>query len=283
MNIQITKKTGTANTTVCSTRKPKYIAIHYTAGVTSKAGTALGTASYFAKETTEASADFIVDDGTFVQYNPDPTSRYCWAVGAKKKNPYTKGGSLWGVCKNANSVSIEICSTNKTGKITSANDDNYSFTDKAVDNGAKLTAYLMKTYGVDIDHVVRHYDVTGKLCPGIKGWNADSGSETAWTDFKTRVLSYFNQDSTAAAGTTTSKTDTTETNTKEETTVEQRYNSLAEMPDYAKDTIKKLCKKGYLGGYGTKKDDDGLPADLDLSIDMIRMFTINDRAGVYGD
>ena len=29
----------------------------------------------------------------------------------------------------------------------------------------KLTAYLADTYDLDRDHIIRHYDVTGKLCP----------------------------------------------------------------------------------------------------------------------
>lgn len=265
MNFEIVKRTSTTNTTACSPRKPQYIAIHYSAGVTSKAGSAANTAAWFAKPEAQASADFIVDDATFVQFNPDPLTRYCWAVGAKAKNPYTKGGSLFGICKNANSISIEICSTNRTGKMTQANDDNYSFTDKAVENGAKLTACLMETYGIDIDHVVRHYDVTGKLCPGIVGWNADSGSEDAWKDFLTRVRRYAGQD-----------------NQKEEDNVE-RINTLAEVPSWAKPTILKMIDKDILTGSGTKRDDDGRPADLDLSIDMIRVFVTNDRAGVYGD
>ena len=51
----------------------------------------------------------------------------------------------------------------------------------------ELTRYLMAEYGIDADHVVRHYDVSGKLCPGIIGWNKESGSEKAWQAFKARL------------------------------------------------------------------------------------------------
>lgn len=54
---------------------------------------------------------------------------------------------------------------------------------------------------------------------------------------------------------------------------EMRYNTVDECPEWAKKTILKLIKKGYLSGDGQK---------LDLSHDMVRMFVINDRAGVYG-
>jgi hypothetical protein len=55
---------------------------------------------------------------------------------------------------------------------------------------------------------------------------------------------------------------------------EMRYKTVAEMPDWAKATIQKLMDKGLLAGKGE--------AGLDLSEDMIRMFIINDRAGLYG-
>jgi N-acetylmuramoyl-L-alanine amidase CwlA len=182
MTINITKKTSTANTTVLKGRKILYIVEHYTAGVTSKSGSAANIASYFGRETTQASADFIVDDANIIQYNPDPENRYCWAVGG---NSYgNKGGSLYGVAKNANSISVEICSTNDTGKVTNVNDSHWSFTDSVLDKAVELTRYLMKKYGIDADHVIRHYDVNGKPCPGIIGWNAETGDESKWKAFK---------------------------------------------------------------------------------------------------
>ena len=58
---------------------------------------------------------------------------------------------------------------------------------------------------------------------------------------------------------------------KEET--EMRYNTVEECPKWAQETIRKLIKKGFLSGDGK---------NLDLSTDMIRIFVINDRAGIYG-
>ena len=60
-----------------------------------------------------------------------------------------------------------------------------------------------------------------------------------------------------------------------------RYNKVAEMPSYAQPTIIKMVDGGFIGGAGTKKDENNRPADLDLSIDMIRVFATNDRAGLY--
>lgn len=185
--ISITKKTGTANTTYSKGRSIKYIVVHYTAGTSSASGKAANTAAYFAKSSTGASADFIVDDANIVQYNPDIKNRYCWAVGGSKQN--TKGGSLYGVAKNANCINVEICSTNSTGKVKSANDSTWSFTAAVLNNATDLVKYLMETYSIDADHVIRHYDCTGKCCPGVYGWNADSGSESKWKSFKAGLTS----------------------------------------------------------------------------------------------
>ena len=183
--LNITKITSTAKTTAYSGRKIQYIVIHYTAGVSSKPGSAANIARYFATSDKDASADFIVDDVTIVQYNPNPRIRYCWAVGGAKYG--NKGGRLYGVAKNTNCVSIEICSTNSTGKMQSANSPTYSFTDAALKNALDLTKHLMAEYGIDAAHVIRHYDVNGKLCPGIIGWNAESGDESKWAAFKAQL------------------------------------------------------------------------------------------------
>ena len=181
----ITNKFSTVHTTAKANRDIKYIVIHYTAGVTSKAGSAINTADFFRTTSTEVSSDFTVDDTTVVQYNPDIKNRYTWHCGGNKYA--TKGGSLYGICKNSNSIGIEICSANSTGKMQNANDKSYSFTDAAVANAVWLVKKLMAEYNIPAERVVRHYDVTGKPCPGIIGWNADSGSETKWTAFKQAV------------------------------------------------------------------------------------------------
>jgi peptidoglycan hydrolase-like protein with peptidoglycan-binding domain len=45
----------------------------------------------------------------------------------------------------------------------------------------------MKEYDIDIDHVIRHYDVTGKCCPNP--YVLDNKRKTSWTweQFKERV------------------------------------------------------------------------------------------------
>ena len=183
--MNIIECTNTANTAELKNRKIKYIVIHYTAGITSRPGTAKSNARYFAKETTKASADFIVDDENIVQYNPDIKNRYCWHCGGSKYK--TKGGSLYKVCTSANSIGIEMCSTNSAKKVTNPNDANWYFTDSVIDNCVELTKKLMKEYDIKPDHVIRHYDINGKLCPGIIGWNEDTNDISKWQDFIVRV------------------------------------------------------------------------------------------------
>lgn len=152
-----------------SGRPLKYIAIHYTAGPTSKRGTALATRNVFLNR--NASADFVVDDEQIVQINPDIRNLYCWAVG-DKKNPYTGGGWLYGIATNRKTISIEVCSTLRKGTSAAVpNHDGWMFTDQVLENSLRLVRHLMQQYGIPKQNVVRHYDITGKLCPGIIGWN----------------------------------------------------------------------------------------------------------------
>ena len=170
-------------------REIKYLAIHFTAGSSSKAGSAKSVKHVF--EQRKASADFCVDDKDMVQFNPDLHNYYCWAVG--------DGNGKYGVT-NKNSISIEICSSLKKG--TSAAVPNHSgwyFTDAALENAVKLSKYLMKKYNIPIDRVIRHYDASRKSCPGLVGWNdgtlyKEDGSKTKeknnsneWIKFKKKL------------------------------------------------------------------------------------------------
>ena len=230
----ITSSTSTHNTQALSGRKIEYIVIHYTAGVTSRAGSAANTANYYKTTDREVSSDYVVDDSGAVLYNPDIQNRYTWHCGGSKYS--TKGGKFYGKCKNANSIGIEICSTNSTGKVKNANDSTWRFTSAAVENAVELTKQLMKTYGIDASHVIRHYDVTGKLCPGIIGWNAESGSEAAWNDFKNKISGA----SGSTSGVSAEKTD------KLYRVRKSWADSKSQIGAYSSlDNAKKACKAGY--------------------------------------
>lgn len=183
--MEIINRFSTAHTTSKPQRKIEYIVIHYTAGVTSKPKSAENLADYYRTTKTEVSSDYTVDDTCAVCYNGDIPNRYTWHCGGSKYA--TKGGSLYGKCTNANSIGVEVCSTNSTGKMQTANDRSYSFTEAAVNNAVELVKQLMKWYNIPPKNVIRHYDVTGKPCPGIIGWNKESGSETEWEKFKARI------------------------------------------------------------------------------------------------
>ena len=59
---------------------------------------------------------------------------------------------------------------------------------------------------------------------------------------------------------------------EKEEEAEMRYNTVAELPEWARPTIEKMIAKGLLNGDGD---------NLNLSHDMVRVFVINDRAGLY--
>ena len=175
---------STTSLTYLPKRTIKYIALHYTAGTTSKAGTALGTAKWFANGANPknpASSDFIVDDRDIVQYNKDIENYYAWCVGGTKyTNPTTSlGASLYGIATNKNTISIEICSNKKNTKSLNANDTDWYFTDAELDNTRELVKYLMKKYNIPIERVIMHHTVTGKLCPAM------------WTHNETELKGYY--------------------------------------------------------------------------------------------
>lgn len=186
--MNIVQKTSTVHTTKYTNRPIIFLVFHYTAGKTSKQGTARNVASMFANPNSRAaSADFIVDDKECVQYNPDIRNRYTYAVGGGLQGN-AGGGKYYGECKNFNSISIEICSNSTNNDLRYPNTPNWYFTDAALNNAAWLGRKLMKEYNIPPECVIRHYDVNQKLCPGIIGWNKESGSEAKWIAFKNSVL-----------------------------------------------------------------------------------------------
>ena len=179
-------------------RAIKYLAIHYTAGASSAAGRARNNQAVFNKG--EASADFAVDDKEMIQFNPDVKNYYCWAVGDKKK---TAGGGaqLYGRATNYNTISIEICSNLRKGTMAKIpNHEGWTFTEATINNAVRLAKILMQKYNISIDRVVRHYDVSGKTCPGVVGWNnaslyttqgavtKEKNNSDAWFEFKRRLI-----------------------------------------------------------------------------------------------
>lgn len=160
--LPITKKHSLVNYTKGNTGR-KYIVIHYTGNDTD---TAAANANYFYRHNRGASAHYFVDANSIYEV-VDPANT-AWAVGRN----YGKN-NLFGTCTNGNSISIEMCSTN--GAIST----------KTFNNTVELTKYLMQKYNIPASHVVRHYDVCSKACPGWAGWLPPNLS--IWNKFKAKL------------------------------------------------------------------------------------------------
>lgn len=187
-----------------SADKIKYIVIHYT-GNDGDHDEANG--NYFKNNVVKASAHYFVDDDSITMSVPELFT--AWSVGGTKWKDCatTGGGTMYGKITNANSISVEMCDTQRDGKLMA--------TEKTMANTAELVKSLMKKYNIDIDHVYRHFDVTGKHCP------AYFMNASAWAEFKARL--------------------------KESDTVET-YKTTKDIPAFALPTVKKLIAHGSLQG-----------------------------------
>ena len=81
-------------------------------------------------------------------------------------------------------IGIEMCVRKKNTKSMGATDKDWYFEDATVEAAAELTRYLMNKYGVPASHVIRHYDVTGKICPNPYVYNT---SAHTWDEFKRKI------------------------------------------------------------------------------------------------
>ena len=210
------------NYTAKRTGAIRYLVVHYTGAP----GTARNNGAYFASRgDIGASAHYFVDALDIVQSVPD--SGRAWHCGAAVyKHPE---------CRNDNSIGVELCCyTNGDGT--------WYFAPGTVDNAVQLVRCLMAQYGIDIDNVVRHYDVTGKVCP--EPFVRDA---SAWAEFKARL--------------------TAPETTEEEDMV--RYNTVAEMPEYYRAEAQALIDAGALRG-----DAAG---NLNVTEDMLRCMIISKR------
>lgn len=144
----------------------KYIVMHYTAN---DGDTDEGNAHYFQGAGRRASAHYFVDEDSVTQSVRDNDA--AWHCGGALESSHHP---LRGICMNRNSLGVEMCSDIVGGK--------YTITPQTVDRTVELVRWLMDKYGIDVDHVVRHYDVTGKDCP--EPWVRD---ESLWRKFKARL------------------------------------------------------------------------------------------------
>lgn len=186
--MNIIQRTSTVHTGSLRGRAILYIVLHYTAGTRAKTGTARNVAAMFANPNNRAaSADFIVDEGEIVQYNGDIQNRYTYAVGGNAYSVrYTPlAATLYGRCKNSNSISIEMCSVKVNTSSLGAEDADWSIPAAVVDKAVELTRYLMQKYNIPAERVIMHHHVTGKLCP--QPWCLNTKRLEQWEAFKARL------------------------------------------------------------------------------------------------
>ena len=141
----------------------KQVVLHYVGNPNS---TAMANRSYFENQKNGGryvSSHYIVGlDGEILRCVPENEVAYC----SNRANTY--------------SISIECCHPDATGK----------FTEETTASAAELCAYLLKKYGLSVDDLIRHYDVTGKQCPlwfvPTKYQSADVAN-ARWAGFKALV------------------------------------------------------------------------------------------------
>ena len=132
-------------------QKIEWIVMHYTAN---DGDSDESNGRYFQQPLNPvASAHYFVDDDSITRSVPDDFVAY--HCGAQTyRHPY---------CRNANSIGVELCDARRDWRVMA--------TDKTIANAAELVYSLCKQYSIPYDHIIRHYDVTGKLCPAywVKG------------------------------------------------------------------------------------------------------------------
>lgn len=135
----------------------KYIVMHYTAN---DGDTDENNGKYFANNYVGASAHYFVDGDSVTQSVPD--DYVAWHCGGSwYRHPE---------CRNGNSIGIEICDERRNGVVYPTNE--------TIANAVELAKYLMKKYNVPKENVIRHYDVTGKLCPAY--WCGNDHNDKLW-------------------------------------------------------------------------------------------------------
>lgn len=141
----------------------KYIIIHDT-GNTSPGADAEAHFKYLQNAIRYGSAHYYLDDKQIIQTIGD--SLVAWSIGDKWG--YGNNPNRVKDATNSNSISIELCINSNIDRV------------KAYKNLVELTKNLMAKFKVPAERVIRHFDATGKICPG--SWSSDNWSQ--WHKFQ---------------------------------------------------------------------------------------------------
>lgn len=138
----------------------KFLVIHYVGAVSSAAN----NANYFYNTYRGASAHYFIDETSIWQVvEENDTAWHCGTT-----------GRYYNDCRNSNSIGIEMCCKNN---------GQWYFEPATINNTIELAKQICAKYGIDRNHVVRHYDVTRKTCP--EPYVRDTA---AWNNFLDRVF-----------------------------------------------------------------------------------------------
>ena len=219
----------------------RYLVVHYTGAP----GTARNNGAYFASRgDIGASAHYFVDAQDIVQSVPD--GGRAWHCGAAVyKHPE---------CRNDNSIGVELCSYQDAA-------GRWRFDPATVENAVQLVRSLMAQYGIGIDHVVRHYDVTGKVCP--EPYVRDSA---AWDEFKARL-------------TAPETTEDEDMSYEQYVAYRKRYDAEMAAKD-ASTWASESARNAILSGVFADGDADGLLDNPQAPVTREQLAAVLDRAGI---
>lgn len=171
----------------------------------------------------------------------------------RKDGTIERGRPEWAIGSHAYGENSHTIGIHVSGEFDGAEP-----TEAQIESLCALIDDISKRYGIPIESesIVGHGELMATSCPG-KNLQAllDNG-----TIFE-RIGNLLDPNEKAMDG-----------GQQEGNRLNERFNTLEACPDWAQPTIEKMIDKGYLKGTGS---------DLDLSLDMVRIFIINDRAGLY--
>ena len=177
-----------------------FLVLHYVGAL----GGAQANARYYGSAVVGASAHYFVGHGpgaaVYASVAEADTAWHCGRTDGKYRHPK---------CRNANSVGIELCChQDKAGR--------WYIDRETVAAAVELAWDIVARHGIPEANVLRHYDVTGKLCP--RPWVEDTA---AWEDFKARLYAPKNE---------------------EDEDMPKVYTAIEEVPTWAQDTVRRAMR-----------------------------------------
>lgn len=167
----IKKDLTTVNRGAKGANRPQWIIIHFVGA----SGQAKDNANYFRHVYREASAHYFVDPHQIIQVVEDDTPAWHIGDGYRSGRGQYNGYHRYGATNN-NSIGIEGCQDVTTGK----NVWHWQFHPKTYQQMLLLTKHLQEKYNIPDSRVIRHFDASGKMCPGNWQWN----NWAKWHQFK---------------------------------------------------------------------------------------------------